>query len=201
MDCPVQSSLATKYHVHINVEICSSIFVIKYLYKYVYKGHDCATAVVERHVDTPGQENNTQSVVANGEWQNCNEIKTYLEGHYVFAFEALWRLFSFRMHEETLSSHALPCTSVECIRSCIMIMPIFLKLSIANKTRKQRSSNTSKPILITLWLEKSRTWIFPFCLHGPMGRKNGPSDRKGVVLGAFISSILPLANIISCVHC
>jgi hypothetical protein len=34
-----------------------------------------------------------------------------------------------------------------------------------------------------------------------MGRKNGPSSREGVVLGAFISSILPLANVISCVHC
>jgi hypothetical protein len=40
--------LATKYHTHINVEICLSISVIKYLYKYVYKGLDRATAVVER---------------------------------------------------------------------------------------------------------------------------------------------------------
>jgi hypothetical protein len=41
-------------------------------------------------------------VVANGEWQNRDEIKAYLEGRYVFAFEALWRLFSFRMHDGTL---------------------------------------------------------------------------------------------------
>jgi hypothetical protein len=27
--------LTTKYHAHINVEICSSIYVVKYLYKYV----------------------------------------------------------------------------------------------------------------------------------------------------------------------
>ena len=32
--------LATKYDAHINVEICSSIAAVKYLFKYVYKGHD-----------------------------------------------------------------------------------------------------------------------------------------------------------------
>jgi hypothetical protein len=42
--------------------------------------------------------------------------------------------------------------------------------------------------------------IFPLCLHGPMGQKNGPSNKEGVILGAFISSVLPLANTISCVN-
>jgi hypothetical protein len=50
---PYNLHLATKYHAHINMEICSSIYVVKYLYKYVYKGPDCATAIVERWVDTP----------------------------------------------------------------------------------------------------------------------------------------------------
>ncbi len=98
-------------------------------------------------------------------------------------------------------SHALPCTSLECIRSCIMIMPIFFKMLIVSKTRKQRSPNTSKPILITPWPEKSRTWIFPLCLHGPMGQKNGPFGKEGVVSGAFILSVLLLVNAVSCVHC
>jgi hypothetical protein len=69
----------------------------------VYKGPDHAIAIVERWVDTLGEENNVQVVVANGEWQNRDEIKTYLEGCYVFAFEALWCLFFFRMHDGTLS--------------------------------------------------------------------------------------------------
>jgi hypothetical protein len=42
-------------------------------------------------------------VVVNGEGQNHDEIKAYLEGRYVFASEASWRLFSFRMHEGTSS--------------------------------------------------------------------------------------------------
>ncbi len=99
---PYNLHMATKYHVHINVEICLSIFVVKYLYKYVYKGLDCAIAIVERQADMLGEENNAHVVVANGEWQNCNEIKTYLEGRYFFASEASWHLFSFRMHDETL---------------------------------------------------------------------------------------------------
>jgi len=100
---PYNLHLATKYHAHINMEICSSISAVKYLYKYVYKGPDCATAVVERRVNMPGQDNNVQVVVANGEWQNRNEIKAYLEGRYVSTFEASWRLFSFRMHDGTPS--------------------------------------------------------------------------------------------------
>ncbi len=100
---PYNFHLATKYHTHINVEICSSISIVKYMYKYVYKGLDRATTVVKRQVDTPGQENNVQVVITNGAWQNRDEIKAYLEGRYVSASKASWRLFSVRMHDGTSS--------------------------------------------------------------------------------------------------
>ncbi len=69
----------------------------------MYKGPDRVIAIVERQVNTPGQENNAQAIVANGEWQNRDEIKAYLEGRYVSSSKASWRLFSFRMHDKTLS--------------------------------------------------------------------------------------------------
>lgn len=39
---PYNPYLLLKYNCHINVEICTSIKAVKYLFKYIYKGHDCA---------------------------------------------------------------------------------------------------------------------------------------------------------------
>ena len=39
---PYNSYHLLKYNAHINVEICSTVSAVKYLYKYVYKGHDRA---------------------------------------------------------------------------------------------------------------------------------------------------------------
>src|SRR5258705_6899528 len=41
------SFLTTKFNAHINVEICSSIKIVKYLFKYVYKGYDCANVKLQ----------------------------------------------------------------------------------------------------------------------------------------------------------
>jgi hypothetical protein len=43
--------LLTKYDAHINVEVYNNIRVIKYLFKYVYKGHDCSTVEISRQSD------------------------------------------------------------------------------------------------------------------------------------------------------
>jgi hypothetical protein len=85
---PYNRCLSKKFHCHINVEICASIKSVKYLYKYVYKGHDCAQVqVTEVPVDgaaPPGRD----------------EINEYLAGRYIGSTEALWRLFGFKMHAE-----------------------------------------------------------------------------------------------------
>jgi hypothetical protein len=46
-DVPYNPYLTMWYQCHINVEVCNSITVVKYLYKYVYKGHDHALAMVQ----------------------------------------------------------------------------------------------------------------------------------------------------------
>jgi hypothetical protein len=40
--------LSIKYDAHINVEVCNNIREVKYLFKYVYKGHDRATVKISR---------------------------------------------------------------------------------------------------------------------------------------------------------
>ena len=39
---PYNAGLLKKYKSHINIKACASVKSVKYLFKYVYKGHDCA---------------------------------------------------------------------------------------------------------------------------------------------------------------
>lgn len=39
---PYNKELLIKHNAHINVEVVSGIAVVKYLYKYIFKGHDKA---------------------------------------------------------------------------------------------------------------------------------------------------------------
>ena len=47
---PYNPYLCQKYNAHINVEICVTIKSVKYIYKYVFKGHDCAQVQVTSEV-------------------------------------------------------------------------------------------------------------------------------------------------------
>ena len=40
---PYNPWLSKKYQSHINLEACMTVKSVKYLFKYVYKGHDCAS--------------------------------------------------------------------------------------------------------------------------------------------------------------
>jgi len=88
---PHNVDLVTKYNAHINVEICNSILSIKYLYKYVYKGHDRATIALYQSANNNGQHtlNSTEPV---------DEIKMYLDARYVSSSESIWRIFHYKMH-------------------------------------------------------------------------------------------------------
>ena len=83
--------MITKYNTHINVKICSSILSVKYLYKYVYKGHDRATI-------TLFQSDNSNSQHILNQAEPIDEIKMYLDARYVSASESIWRIFHYRMH-------------------------------------------------------------------------------------------------------
>ncbi|XP_027090301.1 uncharacterized protein [Coffea arabica] len=76
---------------HINVEICSTIKLVKYLYKYIFKGHD----LVNFHT------------IADETPQDVDEIKEFQRGRWVSLPEALWRIYAFRLNEMTPAVYSL----------------------------------------------------------------------------------------------
>jgi hypothetical protein len=48
---PYNPDLSVKYECHINTECCASVHSVKYIHKYVYKGHDRATLEIEKNLD------------------------------------------------------------------------------------------------------------------------------------------------------
>lgn len=73
--CPF---LSAKYDCHINVECAVMLRSIKYPFKYIHKGSDRATIQVG----------------------DGDEINSYLQGRYIAASEAVWRLLHFSMHDQ-----------------------------------------------------------------------------------------------------
>ncbi|KAG2984877.1 hypothetical protein PC121_g22427 [Phytophthora cactorum] len=79
-----------KYNCHINVEVCTAITAVKYLYKYVYKGSDKAVITVEA---VRGEGNQTQT--------KPNEILRFLNARYISPVEASMRLLDYPVQGKT----------------------------------------------------------------------------------------------------
>jgi len=88
---PYNPYLTELFNCHINVEIATSIRSVKYLYKYIYKGHDRTTVSIQ----SEGNE-------------TVDEVKDYLDAQYVSDSEACWRILQFDMHEYAPSVERLP---------------------------------------------------------------------------------------------
>lgn len=89
---PYNPYLSLKYEAHINVECCSSVKSIKYIFKYVYKGYDAAIVKVQENDGT----------------YNWDEVETYKNNRYIAAPEAMWRLKKFDMSKRSHSIERLP---------------------------------------------------------------------------------------------
>ena len=93
---PYNPYLLLRYDAHINVEACVSIKSVKYIYKYVYKGHDSANIEL-----------------------SSNELKNYLDLRYVCAPEAAYRLFEYKMRASLCLQ-----TSYSLTKYAICLLPV-----------------------------------------------------------------------------
>ncbi|XP_027182204.1 uncharacterized protein LOC113780620 [Coffea eugenioides] len=88
---PYNPYLLALFDCHMNVEIFSTIKLVKYLYKYVFKGHD----LVSFRIMTDDSATDT------------DEIKEFQKGRYISPPEAFWRIYEFRLNEMTPSVYTL----------------------------------------------------------------------------------------------
>ncbi|PON70500.1 DNA helicase Pif1-like [Trema orientale] len=80
---PYSPYLLAKFDCHINVEICSTVKAVKYLYKYVYKGHDRVSF----------------SIASNNDSYVIDEITMFQSARWISPPEAMWRIYGFILSE------------------------------------------------------------------------------------------------------
>ena len=85
---PYNPYLLRLFNCHINVEACGSIKAVKYLFKYIYKGHDRASVVMRD---------------ASKENGDVDEIQQYRDARWVTPPEALWRIYGFELSQNSPS--------------------------------------------------------------------------------------------------
>ncbi|XP_071708928.1 uncharacterized protein [Rutidosis leptorrhynchoides] len=90
---PYNRYLLIRYNAHINVEWCNRSRAIKYLFKYLNKGPDRATTVIQENI-LPAQNSSAipEKII------DVDENKNYLDCRYLSPCEAVWRLFSYDIH-------------------------------------------------------------------------------------------------------
>ena len=101
---PYNRDLLIRFQCHTNLEICNSSRSLKYLFKYCLKGHDTATMCM-RKKNTSKSSTAIPIIV---EKRPVDEVKHYLDGRYVCASEASWRIFGFDIHSRSPSVERLP---------------------------------------------------------------------------------------------
>jgi hypothetical protein len=94
---PYNPWILMMFNAHCNVQVCCSKACIGYLYKYVFKGVDRAAMGFQRiDKDT-------------GEVEKSDKLQEYLDGRYVSAAEAAWRVMGYAMYEMTHTVDVIEC--------------------------------------------------------------------------------------------
>ncbi|KAG7994346.1 hypothetical protein I3843_01G054000 [Carya illinoinensis] len=88
---PYNPYLLATFDCHINVEICSMIKAVKYLYKYIYKRHDRVAF----------------NLVSEQTNQQIDEIQQFQSARWIAPPEAMWRIYGFIVNEMYPSVYSL----------------------------------------------------------------------------------------------
>ena len=75
---PYNPYLLQKYQAHVNVELCATVQAVKYLAKYITKGHDKSTLAVNAN----------------------DEITQHCQGRYIGPCEGFARIFKYKQHDQ-----------------------------------------------------------------------------------------------------
>ena len=131
---PYNAGLLLEFECHLNVEVCSTVKSVQYLYKYVYKGPDRAMVKLRK-------EKGPNARIA------VDEIKNYVDSRYISSPEAFWKLAEFFMHGRYPS-----------------VMPLDVHLHRKQLVRFQRRGSSeqtaaacakAKRTKLTAWFEKN----------------------------------------------
>ncbi|KAM0859113.1 hypothetical protein ACQ4PT_047400 [Festuca glaucescens] len=113
---PYNMALLKKFQGHLNVEWCNKTNLLKYLFKYLAKGHDKSRAGFQpmhasvnpapagANLTSVGLDsvavgvNPTSSSASSAPGGGVNEITEYTNCRYLSACEACWRMFAFDIH-------------------------------------------------------------------------------------------------------
>ncbi|GJR12822.1 hypothetical protein Tco_0795474 [Tanacetum coccineum] len=88
---PYNRMLCLVFRARINVEYCGWSMLIKYLFKYISKGPDRILGKIDRQVGNPSSSMVEKHI-------QVDEIKTYVDGHFIFPFGACWRIFDYPIY-------------------------------------------------------------------------------------------------------
>ena len=91
---PYNPFLSAKYNCHTNIKSVATFRTVKYCFKYIHKGPDCATLQYDR-----------------------DKIKQYIDSCYIGAPEGVWRTLHFDVHKHIPSIEHLQVifTSLRCL--------------------------------------------------------------------------------------
>ena len=134
---PYNAFFLKKYTCHLNLEVCTSIRSVKYIYKYIFKGPDKAIIKIDQRTNEA----------------SYDEISHYVETRFIGSTEAMWRLLELPVHFRSVPVIKLPfhLEGEQWVR---------FEESSANNVAVTVAMNADNNTQQTAWFELNKTDLF-----------------------------------------